>query len=128
MLSVNDLRILAARDYQLCCKVDDDFPDAYAVAAAAYHIQQAIEKLLKALILLNGEQPAFTHNISKLVSHCEKLDVALPEPLDDIAEALTLWEVEIRYDPSFPVSVKKYEKSKAVYEALKQTIDGSLDS
>ena len=128
MLSVNDLRVLAARDYQLCCKVEGDFPDAYAVAGAAYHIQQAIEKLLKAMILLNGEQPAFTHNISKLVAHCEKLGVALPEPLDDIAEALTLWKVEIRYDPSFPISPKKYEKAKTVYEALQQTIDGCFDS
>ena len=106
--------------------MESDFPDAYAVAAAAYHIRQAIEKLLKALILLNGEQPAFTHNISKLVAHCEKLGVALPEPLDDLAEALTLWEVEIRSDPSFPISPKKYGKAKSVYEALKQTIGGCL--
>ena len=123
MPGAHDFQILADRDYKVCRKLEEEFPDAYAVTAAAYHIQQAVEKLLKGLILLHGETPAFTHSILKLADQCQKMGLELPAELDDIAEALTLWESTSRYDPFVSFSEKKYKKAKAVYLRLEQSIE-----
>lgn len=119
MPNTNDFVILAARDYTLCCKVEEDFPDDYAVTAACFHMQQAIEKQLKSLILSRGETPEFTHNITKLAKRCEDLGIELPEMLDDISDTLTLWESSVKNDPFIVFSEKKYSKAKTVYSDLK---------
>lgn len=126
MPNANDFLILAARDYTLCCKVEEDFPQEYAVTAACFHMQQAIEKQLKALILSSGETTEFTHNITKLANRCEDLGIELPEKLDDIADTLTMWESSCRNDPSIVFSEKEYSKAKSVYSDLKIQISNML--
>ena len=127
MPNTNDFVILAARDYTLCCKVEEDFTDDYAVTAACFHMQQAIEKQLKALIISRGETPEFTHNITKLAKRCEDLGIELPEKLDDIADTLTTWESSVRNDPSIVFSEMKYSIAKTIYNELKTRISNILD-
>ena len=127
MSSANDFVILAERDYTLCCKVEEDFPDEYAVTAACFHIQQAIEKQLKALIISCSVTPEYTHNISKLAKRCEDLGIELPEKLDDISDTLTMWESSVRNDPFIVFSERKYSKAKTVYSDLKTQINNRLE-
>ncbi len=113
-----DLLSLSECDYLACKAMEEHFPDEFAVRTALYHLQQATEKVLKAVILFNGEYPAFTHDIDKLAEHCKKLGEALPEELDDISDSLTLWESKSRYDPYITFSKAKYDKAKKAYEEI----------
>lgn len=128
MLSSKDCLILANRDYKTCILTEQKFPDEYAVTAATYHIQQAIEKTLKGLILINGGQPEFTHNINKLIQHCNNLGIEITEELDDISETLTIWETSSRYDPFINFSQKKYDKAKNVFKELYNQLYEEIDA
>lgn len=128
MLKCNELLILAERDRKVCRLVERDFPEPYAVSAVAFHMQQAIEKLLKGLILMYGEEPACTYSITKLIDHCQRLDIEIPEELDDISDTLTLWETNSRYDPYMDFSQKKYDKAKKMYDHLYEKLSNELDA
>jgi HEPN domain-containing protein len=47
-----------------------------------FHAQQAVEKLLKALIGGHGERYAFTHDIEILVNHAMRLGETIPVRID----------------------------------------------
>ena len=127
MLKCDEFLLLAERDRKVCSLAERDFPEEYAVSAAAFHMQQAIEKLLKGLILINGEEPAYTHNITKLIGHCQRLDIEIPEELNDISDTLTLWGTSSGYDPYMEFSQKKYETSKKMYDHLYEKLSNELD-
>lgn len=113
-----DMIKLSEHDYQACKAMEAHFPDEFAVRTALYHLQQAVEKSLKAFILYNGEFPAFTHDIDKLAEHCKKLGETFSDNLELIADSLTLWELKSRYDPYITFSQKKYDTAKLLYEEI----------
>lgn len=68
--------------------------------AICYHVQQAVEKGLKALLVAAGDDPPKTHNLVRL-------DTAIAprvfEPSDDdMLASLTLWSIEQRYPADQP--------------------------
>lgn len=68
--------------------------------AVCYHVQQAVEKGLKALLVVAGEDPPKTHNLVRLDS---ALTPRVFEPSDDdMLASLTLWSVEQRYPADQP--------------------------
>lgn len=111
-----DLLKIAECDYKACRAMEGFFPDEFAVRTALYHLQQAVEKTLKAVILYNGEYPSFTHDIGKLIAHCEKLGETFSDSAELVADSLTLWENQTRYDPFVNFSEKKYKIAKSFYE------------
>jgi HEPN domain-containing protein len=117
-----DLVKIAECDYKACEAMEQHFPDEFAVRTALYHLQQAVEKLLKAMIMYGGEYPAFTHDIEKLSEHCKKLGVTFSDNLDDISDSLTLWESKSRYDPYITFSKRKYEKAKDFYNEIHEKL------
>ncbi|MCL2071734.1 MAG: HEPN domain-containing protein [Oscillospiraceae bacterium] len=109
-------------DMYVCKKIEPDLPDEGAARAVAYHIQQAVEKILKAYISFYGENPPYKHDISQLCDIAERLGVVLPSEAKEIADTLTLWESKARYDPYVSFSLLKYEKAKVAYETLRKNL------
>ena len=95
---------------------------------AAYHLQQAVEKSLKAILILKGRNPPKTHDINRLFREVSKY---YPIP-DDIKRAvdLTDYAFTTRYpDDYVPISKDEYEEAYEialkVYEWAKGIIEGS---
>ena len=64
-----------------------------------FHAQQAVEKLLKAVLASRGVEFPRTHDLALLLSLVKHHGVAAPPELTE-ADALTPWAVEFRYEES----------------------------
>lgn len=68
--------------------------------AVAYHLQQAVEKALKAFLECAGVTVPNTHDIDKLVrmSRDNGSQAVVTEWVKEKADMLTRWETDTRYD------------------------------
>lgn len=84
---------------------------------AAYHLQQAAEKLIKIQIYVKAENydnaSLYTHNIEKLIAYSQSLnvDVTIPKYIDDNSLVLTSWEAGSRYDVGFQTRIDTLNKA-----------------
>ena len=82
----------------------------------AYHLQQAIEKLIKIQVYYSGvdynRKSMYVHNISALVSYVESLniDAYIPAEVSNNAIIISDWEASGRYDLHFSVRIDTLEK------------------
>lgn len=63
-----------------------------------FHAQQAVEKLLKALLVAHGMDPQDTHVIGQLVGQLHRLDRTTADSLGAV-DQLTPYAVLLRYPP-----------------------------
>ena len=77
----------------------------------AYHLQQAVEKTLKAFLECVGVTVPNTHDIDKLVrmSVNNGSKVELTDWIEDKTDMLTRWETDTRYDIDYCVEEKKVQ-------------------
>lgn len=85
---------------------------------SAYHIQQAVEKLIKIQIysIVGGSsvnRALYTHNIDALILFCEShnLSCIIPKYVRENSARISEWEVSGRYDLRFSVNVKSLENA-----------------
>jgi HEPN domain-containing protein len=84
--------------------VEEDMDVAIAAArlslprlgAAAFHLQQAAEKVVKALLVLSGKPFRRTHDLDYLVTKLAPISPAFQETLEQL-RPLTVWGVAFRY-------------------------------
>jgi HEPN domain-containing protein len=82
--------------------VEEDLDVAAAAArlsrlgASAYHVQQAAEKLIKALLVLAGEPFRRTHDLDDLVSRLLPIYPQFAEPAEAV-RPLSVWGIAYRY-------------------------------
>lgn len=70
--------------------------EAIADEIIGFHIQQAIEKAIKAALTRLGNQYEFTHDLSILYRQAENSGLTLPASID-VVEELTVFAVQFRY-------------------------------
>ena len=96
----------AKADYS---KIDTN--DCY-LDSCCFHLQQAIEFLLKGIVEMNGAQYAENHDIRANLNLLNKLNVKIPceKELRLLASTLYSWETESRYKESFIAAVKDVDE------------------
>ncbi len=83
---------------------------------AAYHLQQAIEKLIKIQVYNSGcaynIRSMYVHNISTLTRYADSLNISVDIPAEIRNNAIMIsdWEASGRYDIHFTVRVDTLEK------------------
>jgi HEPN domain-containing protein len=75
-----------------------------AKASVCFHCQQAVEKFLKAFLILNGLEVKRTHNIEYLLSECSDVD---PDFISIDPKELSDFGVDARYPGSIYVPTAK---------------------
>lgn len=77
--------------------------------AVAYHLQQAVEKALKAFLECVGVTVPNTHDIDKLVRMSKNNGscAVLTDWIVEKADMLTRWETDTRYDVDYCVEERK---------------------
>lgn len=100
----------------------------------AYHLQQAVEKTLKAFLECVGVTVPNTHDIDKLVrmSKNNGSRAVVTEWVEDKADMLTRWETDTQYDIEYCVEkekiqiglteVKKFLDKNGLKEELRQEL------
>jgi hypothetical protein len=85
----------------------------------AYHLQQAVEKLIKIQIYKSGikydDKSMYSHNISSLLSYANSIGVGIliPQSISDNSTIISGWEAGSRYDLHFSVRIDTLEKNLA---------------
>ncbi len=83
---------------------------------AAYHLQQAVEKIIKYQIYESNSNISnskmFTHNIEALIAYSESLgiNIKIPELIKDNSLVITKWETGSRYGLGLSIRIDRLEK------------------
>lgn len=111
----------ARKDYDtvICMqKVNDEL----YLDICCYHIQQAIEKVLKCSIELKGFRYSYEHSISKLYG--DYVNAGWPEYKDlrMMADTLTDWESSAEYKDSFAATISQLADALEIYRELEKRL------
>jgi HEPN domain-containing protein len=88
-----------------------------ADAVIGFHAQQAVEKALKAAIVVSGGELRRTHDLRFLIEQAEDQGVSIP---DDVQAAawLTPWAVELRYDELLEEQLDRHRAARTATAAV----------
>ena len=115
LLSRSKIALEHARaDYS---KIDSN--DCY-LDSCCFHLQQAIEFLLKGIVEMHGAQYAENHDIRANLNILDRLDIEIPceKDLRLMASTLYSWETESRYKESFIAAIKDVDEVFRIAEEL----------
>ncbi|MEZ3446300.1 MAG: HEPN domain-containing protein [Lachnospiraceae bacterium] len=109
-----DIRLFrsALMDYETAVMIwRNPYNDEMILNNAAYHLQQAVEKVLKGALECVGVTVPNTHKISKLVKMISDngANLVITDWIDDHSEMLGEWEAQTRYDMDFLVEKRKLD-------------------
>jgi len=100
--------------------VPDEHEDGYQplYGAAAFHLQQAAEKTMKAYLASHSVRFAKIHDLSRLIALASTIDIGF-DRLDGAAEARAPFSVEVRYPGDWDELTKdEYLQTKVAAEQV----------
>lgn len=102
--------------------------DEYYLDICCYHIEQAIEKVMKCSIELRGNKFSYTHVLAK--TYEEYVSAGWPELKDlrMMTGTLTDWEAGARYKDSFAATVSQLDDAIVIYKELESRLVKYLQS
>jgi HEPN domain-containing protein len=90
-----------------------------------FHAQQAVEKFLKAFLILHNVDFPRTHDVDFLLMECHKID---PQDFDIDLGSLTDFGVSVRYPDDFYVPNKKETiKYRDIAHEVKKIVEGKIN-
>jgi HEPN domain-containing protein len=89
---------------------------------ACFEAQQAIEFLIKAILLENGIAYSKSHDIRYLLSLLEKVDFTFEkkDSLDLLSDTITDWEENSRYGKGVRTTVQTVQRVHNIYESMNE--------
>lgn len=108
----------AERDYKTICRLWDAINEEWAIVTIMFHAQQAIEKLLKVIIVYERGIHATITSVSELIRMCNSK--YLPKDLIGLADTITTWEVA-GYGKAPLVDSNVLSKCLGIYDSLHKT-------
>ncbi len=112
----------AAGDEKILFRLIDE--DDIPVDGLGFHAQQAVEKLIKAVLAQNDVAYARTHNIAYLLKLLDDAGIAKPDEAGDLPN-LSPWAAELRYGRA-PEAVPDREQMRTLVEQTKAWADAQL--
>lgn len=111
----------AKKDYDTAIYMQKVNDELY-LGICCFHIQQAIEKVLKCSIELKGFRYPYEHSISKLYG--VYINAGWPEYKDlrMMAGTLTDWESSAGYKDSFAVTISQLADALEIYKELEKRL------
>ncbi|MBU2446153.1 MAG: HEPN domain-containing protein [Bacteroidetes bacterium] len=99
-----------------------------ATDTICFHMQQCVEKYLKAFLIFNGKEIRKTHDIAELIRACMKIDTEFQKLFDLDTDKLTEYAVEIRYSEEFYFpSLEEAEEAIEIARKVKEFVRIKLE-
>ncbi|PKP57228.1 MAG: DNA-binding protein [Candidatus Altiarchaeales archaeon HGW-Altiarchaeales-1] len=98
-----------------------------ATDAICFHMQQCVEKYLKAYLIFNDKEIRRTHDIGELIKSCSEIDKDFEKLFDINTDELTHYAVEIRYGDEFYFpSIEETKEAIEITEKVKDFVSKKL--
>lgn len=114
----------AKGDYQLVCLTENNYEIENWAGMCCYHLQQAIEKVLKYCIGHLGGVYNHTHNLSRLYSQYLDLGGSEIPNMSMYSNVITSWEANSRYEgDGVNITQTDLNIAKAIYQDLRNVAE-----
>ena len=94
-----------------------------ATDTVCFHMQQCVEKYLKAFLIFKGKEISKTHNLAVILQQCIEIDPEFKKLRSTGADELTLYTVAARYPDDFYMpSLDETQKAINIADGTKQFV------
>lgn len=114
-------------DHDLKIGKDEMLTDDASTDMICFHMQQCVEKYLKAFMIAHGKEITKTHILSLLIQQCIEIDEDFNGLFEIEADRLTMYAVEVRYPDDFYMpSIEETDRAIEIAEFARRFVREKL--